>query len=102
MKIEGGLFNGEILYHKSIIKTEEELSAIQKEREEKKKLKDARKKIQAQNALNKTTSKEIHKRKSIAGNKNGIEKTFDEQPDDDDAAYYKEELGEEPDEGMDL
>lgn len=88
------------MYHKTIVKTEDELATIKKERDEKRKLKEARQKMQAQNALSKTQMKEDSKRKSIADAKDKDEKTVDEHSDDDDAAYYKEELGEEPDEGM--
>lgn len=94
------MFNGEVLYHKTIVKTEDELVAIKKERDEKKGLKEARQKLQAQNALNKTKMREEDKRTSLGSMKESEQKTVDEQSDDDDAAYYKEELGEEPDEGM--
>lgn len=97
-KIEDGLFNGEVLYHRRVIKTEEELAAIAVEREQKKREKAARRKLQEANADNKELAREEHKRKSRG------EKRFDRNEtqvsDDDDAAYYEQEVGQKPDEGM--
>lgn len=98
-KIEEGLFNGEVLYHRKVVKTEEELSLIKLEREKKKKEKARRRKIQEENSQNKDLVKDEHKRKSMAGMKVRFDRNEVETPEDDDAAYYKEEIGEEPDEG---
>lgn len=94
IKIEDGLFTGEILYHKQVVKTEEELAEIKLQREEKKRLKLERKKIQNENVERKLNEKQNSKRK---GNDGDDDDRVEE--DDDDAAYYKEEVGEEPDEG---
>lgn len=91
VKIEDGLFTGEILYHKQVVKTEEELLAIQAQREEKRRLKLERKKIQSENVDRKLNDKQ--KPKSFNENEE-VEEA------DDDAAYYKEEVGEEPDQGI--
>lgn len=90
VKIEDGLFTGEILYHKQVVKTEEELIAIKVQREEKRRLKLKRKKTQSENVDRKLNDKQ----KSNQGNDED-----DRTDDDDDAAYYKEEVGEEPDAG---
>ncbi len=89
VKIEDGLFTGEILYHKQVVKTEEELAAIKVQREEKRRLKLERKKIQSENVDRKANVKQ-------RGNDANDD---DRTDDDDDAAYYKAEVGEEPDEG---
>lgn len=94
MKVEDGLFTGEILYHKQVVKTEEELAAIKVQREEKRRLKLERKKIQSENVDRKLSGKEKSKRQGKDENDG------DRTDDDDDAAYYKEEVGEEPDKGM--
>lgn len=101
VKIQNDLFTGEVLYHKTIVKTEEEIEEMRKRREEKKRLKDLRKKIQNENVAKKEQKKEDHKKRSMGGK--AIKPDPDEgnemEPVDDDAAYYREEVGEEPDEG---
>ena len=104
MKIQDDLYKGEILYHNAIVKTEEELAEIKKMREDKKRLKETRRKVQDENVAKKLRAKDNHKAKSLAGiaKKTAgqlIKEQSEEQAVDDDAAYYKEEIGEEPDEG---
>ncbi|KAI4495176.1 hypothetical protein M0804_001377 [Polistes exclamans] len=97
MKIEGGLLDGEVLFHEFIHKTEEEKLQIQKRRDEKKKLKEKRKKIQDENKKKKELKKEELKEKSMKGmykKKELVEESVVEE--DDDAQYYREEVGEEP------
>lgn len=101
IKVQNDLFTGEVLYHNAIIKTEEEIAEMKKIREEKKRLKELRKKIQSENVVKKEQQKEEHKKRSLAGiskadrdNPNEVEQV------DNDAEYYREEVGEEPDEGI--
>lgn len=94
MKIEEGLLTGEVLYHDHVIKTEDEKETLRKLIEKKRKLKELRKKQQNENRernlqLKKEQKKEI-KRKEAEDNASDA---------DDDAQYYKDEVGEEPDEG---
>lgn len=91
IKIQNGLLEGEVLYHSSITKTEEEIEAIKKAREEKKRLKDQRRKLQNENVAKKHEKSE----------KNSKEENKEENEDevDNDADYYRQEVGEEPDEG---
>jgi len=96
VKIEDGLFTGEILYHKQVVKTEEELLAIKALREEKKRLKLERKKVQSQNVDRKLNEKE----KSTQQFKWNADEEDKQTDDDDDAAYYKEEVGKEPDKDL--
>ncbi|XP_066581177.1 protein Peter pan [Prorops nasuta] len=112
MKVEEGLLDGEILFHELVHKTEEEKLLINKKREGKKKLKEKRKKIQEENKKRKEIKKEEHKEKSLQGIKKKkesdiliqkIAKESQEQnplEDDDDAQYYREEVGQEPDKDL--
>lgn len=98
-KIQDDLFKGNVLYHNSIIKTEQELAEMKKVWAEKKRVKDLRKKMQAENVEKKEQLKVEHKAKSMAGSAKRYHKNDTEEAVDDDAEYYREELGEEPDEG---
>ncbi|XP_012055186.1 PREDICTED: protein Peter pan [Atta cephalotes] len=112
IKVENGLLDGEVLYHEFIHKTEEEKLAIKKRREEKKKLKEKRKRLQEENKKKKEVQKQEHKEKSLKGirkkrendmllqkiAKESTEKS--ELEEDDDAQYYREEVGEEPDKDL--
>ncbi|CAL7952386.1 unnamed protein product [Xylocopa violacea] len=112
IKVEDGLLDGEVLYHEYIHKSEEEKSLIKKRREEKKKLKEKRKKIQEENKKKKELQKQEHKEKSLKGMqkrkeseallkkiaKESVEMTNIEE--DDDAQYYRDEVGEEPDKDL--
>ncbi|KAM7361833.1 brix domain-containing protein peter pan [Cochliomyia hominivorax] len=102
MKIEEGLLTGEVLYHDHIVKTEEEKEALRKMIEKKQKLKEQRKKQQAENRARKL--KELEKKNkttnpaSSAAAEGEVEDNLDDL--EDDAVYYKEEVGEEPDEEL--
>ncbi|EGI61209.1 PREDICTED: protein Peter pan [Acromyrmex echinatior] len=112
IKVENGLLDGEVLYHEFIHKTKEEKLAIKKRREEKKKLKEKRKRLQEENKKKKEVQKQEHKEKSLKGiqkkrendmllqkiAKESTEKS--ELEEDDDAQYYREEVGEEPDKDL--
>lgn len=111
IKVENGLLDGEILFHELIHKTEKEKLTIMKKREEKKKLKEKRKKIQEENKKKKELQKQEHKEKSLKGILKKKESDVllqkiakesaenNELEEDDDAQYYRDEVGEEPDEG---
>ncbi|XP_012235181.1 protein Peter pan [Linepithema humile] len=86
IKVENGLLDGEVLFHEFVHKTEEEKLIIKKKRDKKKKLKEERKKIQEDN---------VEKKKAL---QKSFEKTEIEE--DDDAQYYREEVGEEPDKDL--
>lgn len=98
-KIQDDLFKGEVLYHNTIIKTEKELLQIKKVREEKKRLKEMRKRIQNENVAKKESQKGEHKKRSMAGKSNDDANPNEVEMVDDDAKYYRDEVGEEPDEG---
>ncbi|XP_063976507.1 protein Peter pan [Diachasmimorpha longicaudata] len=108
MKVEDGLLDGGILFHETIHKTEEEKQRIEKIREKKKKTKEARMKVQKENKQAKEKAKEELKVKSKEGMKRKWEmeaKRVDcreekEMEADDDAQYYREEVGEEPDQDL--
>lgn len=75
-------------------------------------MKEKRKRIQEQNKQRKEEEKQVLKEKSLKGMQKGRSETDlmmqkvvneanaeDQQADDDDKEYYREEVGEEPDEG---
>jgi ribosome biogenesis protein SSF1/2 len=105
IKIEEDLMNGEVLYHDFIVKTEQEQEEIRKNRDAKKKLKQARKVQQESNLKRKELQKDDHKKKSLKGNRQATDedkKLLKDAEDaivdvpEDDAEYYKEEVGLEP------
>ncbi|XP_077352327.1 suppressor of SWI4 1 homolog [Festucalex cinctus] len=114
IKIQDGMAGGNIMYHATILKTEEEIQAILQRKDDQKKAKEERRKKQENNVALKKTKKEEHKKKSLAGIKRkGNEKDSDvEDPgvqderaaaaveSDDEAEYYRQAVGEEPDEDM--
>ncbi|OWF46469.1 suppressor of SWI4 1 homolog [Mizuhopecten yessoensis] len=96
VKIEDGLCDGKVMYHDFIKKTDEELKKQKKFRDKKRKLKELRKKVQDENVQKKEAAKVDHKRKSIAGMKKAENPENEGEEEMDDAAYYKQEVGEEP------
>ncbi|XP_057717195.1 suppressor of SWI4 1 homolog [Corythoichthys intestinalis] len=115
-KIQDGMTGGNIMYHSTISKTEEEIEEILQRKEAQIKAKEERRKKQEKNVAQKKTQREEHKKKSLAGiKKKGEDKDQDsevedpgEQDDrgaanvdsDDEAEYYRQAVGEEPDEDM--
>ncbi len=67
IKVEEGLLEGEVLYHRFVSKTEEEKKAIRAAREKRKKEKERRRKEQDDNVKRKEREKEAHKEKSLKG-----------------------------------
>ncbi|KAF6210369.1 hypothetical protein GE061_013473 [Apolygus lucorum] len=111
IKIEEGLLDGEVMYHEFVHKTEEEKEEIRKRREERRKLKLKRKQQQTENVKKKAEAKEELKQKSLEGiakKKAQIELESDKlmkeaaasgaiQEEDDDAEWFRKEVGQEPD-----
>ena len=105
-KIESDLMTGEVLYHKEIVKTTDEILKMKKKRADRRVQKEQRKKAQEENKTKKDKAKEQHKLKT-SGVKQFIttesdkrllkdaEEGIDDTPEDD-ADYYKEEIGEDP------
>ena len=67
LKIEEGLHDGEVLYHRLVEKTDAEKKAIRAAREKRKKEKEARRREQEKNVKRKRDEKEAHKEKSLKG-----------------------------------
>ena len=67
VKIEEGMHDGEVLYHRWVEKTDEEKRKIKIAREKRRKEKEKRKKEQDQNVKKKEIDKEEHKQKSLDG-----------------------------------
>ncbi|XP_070581945.1 suppressor of SWI4 1 homolog [Ptychodera flava] len=114
LKIEEGLWDGEVIYHEFIQKTDEEIAEIKKRKAKKRKLKENRRKQQEQNVEKKKLARDKQKKKSLAGMKKkekeededseveqpaADSKVMDESSNDDleDADWYRKEVGEEPD-----
>ncbi|XP_053300179.1 suppressor of SWI4 1 homolog [Pleuronectes platessa] len=114
-KIQEGMGEGNVLYHTMITKTEEEIQEILNRKEAQLKEKADRRKRQAQNVAQKKEMREENKKKSLAG----IKRKRDEEEDDsevedpgrqdgataphvsdDEEEYYRQAVGEEPDEDM--
>ncbi|KAL1123169.1 hypothetical protein AAG570_002256 [Ranatra chinensis] len=106
IKVEGGLLDGEVMYHEYIVKTPEEIALIEKRRLEKRKLKEKRKRQQEKNVKEKQQKKEELKRKSLEGmrmknqNDSVDAKPLKEAQDDDDAEWYRKEVGKDPEPGI--
>lgn len=108
-KIESELMTGEVLYHKSVVKTPEEMLLIKKKRADKQVLKEQRKKAQTENVAKKDKTKEEHKIKTGGSRQPTVtdrdqillkdaEDAIEDIPEDD-AEYYEDEIGEAPEKG---
>ncbi|XP_069571702.1 suppressor of SWI4 1 homolog [Brachyistius frenatus] len=115
MKIQEGMGEGNVCYHSMIAKTEEELREILNRKEAQIKEKEDRRKKQEQNVAQKKEKQKENKKKSLEGIKRkraeaeedsevedpGMQ---DNQPaaveSDDEVEYYRQAVGEEPDEDM--
>lgn len=93
VKIEEGLLTGEVLFHSTVSKTSEEIEAIRAKVEKKKKLKEHAKKVQKENQERNKKKDESKKKKGYVPNERD-----EDMEEDHDAEYYREEVGEEPDE----
>ncbi|KAJ8251344.1 hypothetical protein GJAV_G00220340 [Gymnothorax javanicus] len=120
VKIEEGMGEGSVLYHAIISKTEEELQEILNRKEAELKQKAERRKQQEENILQKKKKREENRKKSLEGiNKKkkqqgqagGTDESEVEDPgmqedpaadeqSEDEAEYYRQAVGEEPDEDM--
>merc|ERR1712071_413537 len=108
LKIEEGLVEGEVLYHKYIQKTEEEKKTIKLRRAQQQNSKEKLRKIQEANVKKKEENKQKLKEKSMEGmrRKQAMapyaqnEEDGEADKDDDDAEYYRKEVGQEPEKDL--
>ncbi|KAF7666014.1 hypothetical protein LDENG_00122310 [Lucifuga dentata] len=115
MKIQEGIGEGNVLYHAISSKTEEEIQAILNRKEAQLKEKEDRRKKQEQNVAQKKEKREEHKKNSLKGIKRKREEAEAEDSEvedpgmqedqaavesDDEVEYYRQAVGEEPDEDM--
>jgi len=91
IKIEEGLMTGEVMYHEFIKRTPEEIKALQDRIKSQKLLKEKRKAEQKKNVERKLAK---IKEESVVENKDKPEE------EDDDRQYYRDEVGEEPDDNI--
>uniref|UniRef100_A0A674I8D4 Peter pan homolog n=1 Tax=Terrapene triunguis TaxID=2587831 RepID=A0A674I8D4_9SAUR len=113
IKVEEGLNQGNVLYHSFILKTEEQLRAALARKGERLRLKAERRRRQEADVQRKKEQREAHRKQSLAGIRRKQQQGEDgdsgaEDPgmpedqdpanqSDDDAEYYRQEVGEEPD-----
>ncbi|XP_059588201.1 suppressor of SWI4 1 homolog isoform X2 [Alligator mississippiensis] len=114
VKVEEGLGQGNVLYHSFVHKTEAEVQEMLARREEKLRLKAERRRKQEADVDRKQQQREENRKKSLEGMKKKQQQQaqdsdsdaedpgISEDPDragtsDDDAEYYREAVGEEPD-----
>lgn len=115
MKIQEGMGEGSVLYHAIVSKTEEEIQEILNRKEAQLKDKEGRRKKQEQNVAQKKQKREENKKKSLEGiKKKHAEAEEDSEVEDpgmqddqtaavesdDEIEYYRQAVGEEPDEDM--
>nr|XP_046272531.1 suppressor of SWI4 1 homolog [Scatophagus argus] len=115
MKIQEGMGEGNVLYHSIISKTEEEIQEILNRKEAQLKEKEDRRKKQEQNVALKKEKQEENKKRSLEGIKRkhaeAEEDSEVEDPgmqndqaaaveSDDEVEYYRQAVGEDPDEDM--
>ena len=103
VKLQEGLCDGQVLYHAHIKKTEQEINKQEKAKKDKENLKASRKKQQEENVRKKQALEEAKKQEQREQNKAHlaekrkrkeiIAEATENASDDDDAAYYKQELG---------
>nr|CAG4647003.1 EOG090X0508 [Megafenestra aurita] len=107
IKIEEGLIEGEVLYHQFIQKTEEEKKVIRLRRETRRKNNEKVRKIQEAERKQKEEVKERHREKSMEGMKRkedlskfAVNEENEADEEDDDAEYYRSEIGQEPEKDL--
>ncbi|XP_077181935.1 suppressor of SWI4 1 homolog [Paroedura picta] len=117
VKVEEGLGQGNVLYHSFIHKTEQEIQEALARKEEKLQLKAERRQKQEADVERKKGQRAAHRKKSLEGIKKkkqqaeggdsdaedpGLQEdqNADEPSEDDDTEYYRQEVGEEPDEDL--
>ncbi|XP_037647545.1 uncharacterized protein LOC119501312 [Sebastes umbrosus] len=117
LKIQEGMGDGNVLYHTMISKTEEEIQEILNRKEAQLKEKAVRRKKQEQNVAQKKEKHEENKKKSLEGIKRKrAEEEAEEDSEvedpgrqddrpaavesDDEVEYYRQAVGQEPDEDM--
>ncbi|EGD73585.1 hypothetical protein PTSG_05295 [Salpingoeca rosetta] len=117
IKIEEGLCEGKVLHHSIVHKTPAEEKEIERRRQKRMTEKARRRQQQERNVERKKKEREENRQRSIAGQRakairegripaDGAKKEEEEDvelwSEDDDNAYYKQEVGEEVPEGMNL
>ncbi|KAI5082246.1 hypothetical protein GOP47_0001989 [Adiantum capillus-veneris] len=104
VKVEEGLCSGAVLFHEYIKKTPEEIIALKDSKEQREALRKQRRAEQEANVKRKELAKQSSQRMRSKGNgaqdnnaKGGEDVTVDDADDIDDADWYRQEVGQEPD-----
>eukprot|EP00963_Diacronema_lutheri_P007895 scaffold682_cov363-Pavlova_lutheri.AAC.46 len=103
LKLQEGLCDGQVLYHAHVKKTEQEINKQDKAKKDKESLRVSRRKQQEENVRKKQALEEAKKQEQREQNKAHlaakrkkreiIAEATEKVSDDDDVAYYKQELG---------
>eukprot|EP00117_Sycon_ciliatum_P026146 scpid57408/ scgid21529/ Suppressor of SWI4 1 homolog; Peter Pan homolog len=104
MRIEDGFCDGEVIYHSYIKKTKKEVKTMQAEKKAREELRVHRRREQEKNVKLKAKKREEHKKKCRDGLKKKMmpadavnERSHASEDSEDDADYYRKEVGEDPD-----
>ncbi|CAM6111372.1 unnamed protein product [Calypogeia fissa] len=108
VKVEEGLCSGGVMFHEYVKKTPEEIAQLRALVEKREALRKQRKAEQEANVKKKELEKKSRKKKKpeegqpaeVAGSDSDKEAVNAYDEEDDDAEYYREEVGEEPDEAF--
>ncbi|TRY83751.1 hypothetical protein DNTS_003964, partial [Danionella cerebrum] len=117
VKILEGMGDGKVLHHSFVTRTEEEIQELLNKKEARLKEKEERKRKQEQNVALKKEKRDLNKKKSLEGmakkwkqEKQGSEDEVEDpgaqedkppaEESEDEAEYYREAVGEDPDEDM--
>ncbi|XP_055587261.1 protein Peter pan-like [Uranotaenia lowii] len=108
MKIEEDLLTGEVLYHDYLQKDAVEVEEMRKKRAAKKRLKEQRQRKQEDDKKKKEIAKIEHKAKTSGGKLNehdqkllrDAQEAIGEESDEDDTKYYKDAVGEAPEQEL--
>ncbi|EFA75827.1 brix domain-containing protein [Heterostelium album PN500] len=100
IKVEDDLFKGGVLYHKFVSKTEQEIEELNIKKQDEKIEKQRRIDEQNKNVEDKKKKDEEKKKRKYNQDKKNIKKfaNEDDGEEDDDEEWYRQEVGEEPDE----
>lgn len=98
IKVEDGMCNGEVLHHELIHRTKKDIKQLKKRIDGQRKLKKMRKKEQEENVKRKEREKELkRKQERIRQGKDEEDEEEEQESGDDDAEWYRQEVGVAPD-----
>eukprot|EP00244_Chara_vulgaris_P009917 TRINITY_DN4367_c0_g1_i6.p1 TRINITY_DN4367_c0_g1~~TRINITY_DN4367_c0_g1_i6.p1 ORF type:complete len:483 (+),score=105.75 TRINITY_DN4367_c0_g1_i6:59-1450(+) len=100
IKVEAGLCSGDVLFHAYVHKTPEEIAALREQAVKKEALRKQRKAEQEANVKRKMAELEAKKKKRTRENEPWKNKDGEGDAEDNDEEWYRNEVGEDPDEAF--